>query len=72
VKRRDFKQRATAENDDGFLWKKSRDDWTPLELFLAGVPDWTAEIRRIFAPQLGGGRWKQQTLLGDDDACDDA
>ena len=35
VKRRDFKQRATAENDDEFVRKKSRDNWIRTELALA-------------------------------------
>jgi len=48
MKRRDFKQRATAENDDGFLWKKSRGDKTRLELFIRGVQGWEAGLRRHF------------------------
>jgi hypothetical protein len=33
---------------EGFLSKKSRGDWTPLELFVAGVRCWEAGLRWTF------------------------
>jgi hypothetical protein len=35
-----------AKNDDKLLLKDNRGDWTPLELFTAGVRGWKAELRR--------------------------
>jgi len=31
----------------GFLFMTNRGDWTPLELFLAGIQSWNAGMRRI-------------------------
>jgi hypothetical protein len=31
---------------EGLISKNSRGDWTPLELFLAGVEDWEAVVQR--------------------------
>jgi hypothetical protein len=35
---------------EGLISKNSRGDWTPLELFIAGVRAWDVEMRRRLAP----------------------
>jgi hypothetical protein len=37
---------------ESFMNSSSRGDWTPLELFLAGVRDGDAELRRFFVGSL--------------------
>jgi hypothetical protein len=40
---------------EGLVSENSRGDWTPLELFLAGVRGWEAVVRRrigVFNPRL--------------------
>ena len=32
----------------GLIAKKDRGDWTPLELFVAGIQGWEAGLRRQF------------------------
>jgi hypothetical protein len=41
------RKKPTAKNDDGLMSKNSRGDWTPLELFIAGVRGWEAGSRRF-------------------------
>ena len=40
------RKKPTAKNDDGLMSKNSRGDWTPLELFIAGVRGWEAGMRQ--------------------------
>jgi hypothetical protein len=42
-------KKPTAKDDDGPISKKSRGDWTPLELFLAGVQRCEGYLRRCMA-----------------------
>jgi hypothetical protein len=41
---------------EGLISKNNRGDWTPLELFLAGVRSWEAGIRRFFVGLPDGER----------------
>ena len=36
---------------EGLIRKNSRGDWTPLELFVAGVQTWQARLHRILAQE---------------------
>jgi hypothetical protein len=40
---------------EGLPSKNSRDDWTPLDLFIAGVRSRETCMRRILSPQVEGG-----------------
>ena len=50
------KKRPNAEIDDGPLKLSSRGDWTPLELFVAGVRGCEVGMRRILIEDSNAGR----------------
>jgi hypothetical protein len=40
-------KKPTAENDDGLVWKDSREFRRRLELFLASVAQWDGDVVRL-------------------------
>jgi hypothetical protein len=39
-------KQPTAKTDGGLMPENSRGDWTPLELFVAGVRGWEGHLRK--------------------------
>jgi hypothetical protein len=46
-KRRDAKQKAHRQNDDGLVSKNSREFRSPVELFLASIADWKPDTAKL-------------------------